>query len=486
MFRSPSLRIPVLALGAALALAASAARSATEPPLPTASHLLWEPADADRLSGLAPATPAVQPEISPGATVNLGAVLDLALRNSPRTRATWQAARAAAAELATERAQLFPTLDLGETWSRARSEPLGGKGFEYLRSTYGPNATLSWLLFDFGGRSADLGEARFALLAADWTHNAEIQAVMLEVELAYYGYLGAGAARDATAESIREAESNLAAAEERRAAGVATIADVLQARTALAQVRFDLARVEGELKSIKAALATAVGVRPDIEVELGELPAELPLDATLGSIDEMLDGALAQRPDLAAARAEALAARQRIRQESSDGLPTVGLSATGSRTQTPDDGSPAADNFQLQLALRVPLFDGFERRARIARARAEAELEEASVERLAQRVTLEVWTAYYDLQTAAQQVTAGRSLVDSAQQSAAVAEARYRAGAGSILDLLAAQSALASARALEIQARAGWLQSLAQLRHDIGRLDPPGAGTGQDASRGNS
>ncbi len=486
MPRSRSLRIPTLALAAALALAAGAARAASEPPLPPASHLLWAPTDAERLPAFTPAPPAVEPQIAPGTKVSLGEVLDLALRNSPRTRATWLAARAAAAEMEVQRAEYYPTLDLSGAWARARSEPLGGKGFEYLRTTYGPSAALSFLLFDFGGRSADLGEARFALLAADWIHNAEIQAVILEVEQTYYTYLGASATREAVLESIREAESNLSAAEERRAAGVATIADVLQARTLLDQERFALAQIDGSLMSIKGALATAIGVRPDIEVELPQLPADLPLDATSATVSELLDSALAERPDLAAARAAALAARERIRQERSDGLPTLGLSATGSRTQVPDDGGPAADNYQLQLSLRVPLFDGFERRNRVARATAEAEAREALVEQLAQQVQLQVWTAYYDLETEAKQVIAGRSLLDSASQSASVAEARYRAGAGNILDLLAAQRALATARALEVQSRASWFRALAQLRHDIGRLDPPVAAADDDASRGNS
>jgi outer membrane protein len=58
-----------------------------------------------------------------------------------------------------------------------------------------------------------------------------------------------------------------------------------------------------------------------------------------------------------------------------------------------------------------------------------------------------------------------------------VALARYRAGVGSVLDLLSAQSALADARAQRVLAHLQWNTSLAQLAHDAGILDPQGGST---------
>ena len=65
-------------------------------------------------------------------------------------------------------------------------------------------------------------------------------------------------------------------------------------------------------------------------------------------------------------------------------------------------------------------------------------------------------------------------LVASARQSSEVALARYKAGVGSVLDLLAAQSDLANAHAQYVDARLSWSVSLAQLAHDAGVLDPKG------------
>jgi outer membrane protein TolC len=61
-------------------------------------------------------------------------------------------------------------------------------------------------------------------------------------------------------------------------------------------------------------------------------------------------------------------------------------------------------------------------------------------------------------------------LLASALQSEQVARGRYTEGVGSIVDLLLAQSALASARAQAVQSRWQWRQALAQLAHDAGVL----------------
>jgi outer membrane protein TolC len=138
---------------------------------------------------------------------------------------------------------------------------------------------------------------------------------------------------------------------------------------------------------------------------------------------------------------------------------------------------PFGNNYSANLLLTYPLFDGSARRARLQQARADEQVARARVEDLEQQVILQVFTDFYSLRTAGQRIATGRSLVASAQQNEDAAAARYRAGVGSILDLLTAQSAIASARGQEVQARADWFQALAQLAHDAGGLPgaPPGS-----------
>jgi TolC family type I secretion outer membrane protein len=421
------------------------------------------------------APPAQIPDeyLKPGTTLSLGQLVDIALKTNPSTREAWHLARAAAAEVGSKRSLYFPYVEVDGSLQRQKQAAVGGQ-FTFLQTTYGPSVAASWLLFNFGGREADVQEATRALYAADWTHNAAIQDVVLRVAQAYYQYLNAKAQVLARQVNLEEARNNLAAAEERHRAGIATIADVLQARTQVSQVELNLQEAQGQVQIIRGALATAVGVSATVPVDVGELPEDLPLDAVRKNVDELIAAALARRPDLAAERFRALAARSHIHVAAIDGLPSLTLDANGNRTFYWRSGvaDPFSTNWAGALTLRIPVFRGFDTAYQVRKAREEAEAAKATAERTEDEVILDVWSSYYAVQTASQRVLTTRDLLASATQSAEVTQGRYKAGVGSILDLLTAQSALAEARSQEAQARSLWFLTIAQLAHATGVLEP--------------
>jgi outer membrane protein len=435
----------------------------------------WTPPAAAAMPQAAPAPAPQIPEeyTKPGTTLSLGQLVDVALKNNPATREAWFAARAAAAEVGSKRSLYFPYVEVDGILERQKQSAVGGQ-FTFLQTTYGPAIAATWLLFNFGAREAEVEEATRILYAADWTHNAAIQDVVLSVAQAYYQYLNAKAQVAAREANLAEARSNLAAAEERHRAGVATIADVLLARTSASQSELALQIVQGQVQVIRGALATAIGVDATVAVDVGSLPEELPLDAVKKGVDELIAKAVVERPDLAAQRFRALAAESRIRSSAVDGLPTLSLDASGNRTfySRPGVPDPFSTNWAGAISLRIPVFRGFDTAYQVQKAREEAELAKASAERTEDQVILDVWSSYYGVQTAAQTVLTTRDLLASARQSNDVAEGRYRAGVGSILDLLTAQTAYADARSQEAQARSLWFLAMAQLAYATGVLQP--------------
>ena len=435
----------------------------------------WQPpAEACLPPPTPPPAPAIPAEyLQPGTTLSLAQVLDIGLKNNPVTRTAWFQARAAAADLGSKRAEYFPTIELDGSITRQKQAALGGSSI-FLQTTYGPSASLTWLLLDFGGRSADVEEARRALYAADYEHNAAIQNVALAIAQAYYQYLNAKALKSAAEASLKAARESLSSAQERHRAGVATIADELQAKTVYSQTELALQSVEGQIQTLRGALATAIGVSANIPVEAGELPAQVDVDAVGETVDQLIERAEAQRPDLAAARLTALKAESHVRSVQAEGLPSLFATGTAARIYYYNPTAvPHADTYTGAILLRVPLFTGWKNTYDVAKAREEVEVSRAQVETLTDQVILQVWTSYYNLKTASQQVRTARDLYASAEQSEQVALGRYRAGVGSILDLLAAQTAFANARAQEIQARSNWFLSLTQLAHDTGMLREP-------------
>jgi outer membrane protein TolC len=448
----------------------------------------WQPPAQARepLPGVKPPPPVPEEWKTQGATLSLAKVIELALENNPATSAAWYQARAAAAQVGVKRAQFFPEIDLGAGVTRQKQSAVGGR-FTFQQTTYGPvavfggvndsgpSANLTYILLDFGGRGADVDEAREALYSADWSHDSVIQDVVLGVVSRYYDYLNAKALVTAQQASVKEGEENLEAATERHRAGVATIADVLQAKTDLSQAQLALETVEGQIQTTRGALATALGFPASyasLPVEVGELPETVDVRSIEQKVDSLIEQAQSERPDLAAARAEVLRSEAHIRSVRSQGLPTLGLSAYANRTYYNSPGSPFSTNYSGTLSVTVPIFKGLSNVYGVLESKEEAQATRQRYETLQQQVILQVWTSYYDLKTAGQRVSTARDLLESAKQSEEVASGRYKNGVGNILDLLTAQRSLALARAEDATARSDWFLAIAQLAYSTGLLRP--------------
>jgi outer membrane protein TolC len=402
-------------------------------------------------------------------------VVDVGLRNNPLTRLSWANARAAAASYGSERGAYLPTIDGEVTGTRLKTVASQGRT-AVTQSVLSPSLSLTYLLFDFGGRSGNVGAARNALLAANFTHNATLQSVVLQIQTAYFQYIANRALLEAQRTTAREAQTNLEAAEERRRVGVATIADVLQARTAASQAELAAETTAGDLQTSRGALALSLGLPANLPYDIDSTAGQVPISVLADSVDTLIARAVVDRPDLAAAKAEYEASRAQISVARANRLPSLVLNGTGGRTYTttlPQGGN----NYTLSLGLRIPLFAGFSRIYDQREAVALADAAAARADALGQQVVFQVFSSYYALQTAARRVRTTDDLIASAEQSSEVALGRYRAGVGSVLDLLSAQTALADARAQQVLGRLEWNISLAQLAHDSGILDPRGGAT---------
>jgi outer membrane protein len=403
--------------------------------------------------------------------LSLAEVVDLGLRNNPETRVSWANARAAAAAYGSERGAYYPTIDGDVTGTRIKTTASEGRS-AVTQSLLTPSVSLTYLLLDFG-RSGNVGAARSSLLAANYTHNATLQSVVLQIQTAYFEYVANRALLQAQQTTVSEARTNLQAAEARRRVGVATIADVLQARTAASQAELAVQTTEGNLQTSRGALALALGLPANLPYDIDSTAGQPPVSVLSDSVDALIARAMDARPDLAAARADYEASRSQIAVARASRLPSLELNGNLGRryaTTLPEGGN----NYVVSLGLRIPIFAGFSRIYNQRGAVALADAAQARANALGQQVVFQVFSSYHSLQTAARRVATTRDLIASAEQSNEVALARYRAGVGSVLDLLAAQSALADARAQQVLARLEWNTSLAQLAHDAGVLDARG------------
>jgi outer membrane protein TolC len=406
----------------------------------------------------------------PEGGMSLTTAVDLALCRNPATRSAWAAARQQAAAFGGAESAGLPTLSATGAEIRSFGEHVDVTGNLVSNSQSSRDAALnlSWTLYDFGGRSARIKSARGLLDAAAATVSSVSQQTVLGVVQNYYGVVAA----DATLLAARATEStgarSLEIARALRDGGVSTLADVLQAETA-----YDLAlltRVQSEVaaKSAYGSLAVAIGAPADQPLTLAADPVPAEVPGLSARMTDLMAQASRQRPDLAAAMAQRDAAAADVTVARAVGRPSISLQAGHTLADT---SGVANQNYnQVGLYVTVPIFNGFNVAYGVRRAQAVLEASEANVDQARLTVSLGVWNAYYALDSANQQLGATARLTKTAADNNQVALGRYQSGVGTILDVLTAQSAAASARLLRINAELGWQVARAQFALALGRL----------------
>jgi outer membrane protein TolC len=429
------------------------------PPTASAPWQLSEPVDI----------PAPLLEVPPdtASELTLAQLTDLALRNNPRTRQAWASARVEAAQYGVARSALMPKIDVGYTANRSRviSNTSGNATPGYNR--HGPLASLSYVLYDFGARTAEVEAQSYRVLAASLTQNRVLQEVVFQVEQAYFRLLGVQQLVRAGVLALKNAETTLDAARRRHQAGLATIGDVFRSETAVAQATLNLRRAEGEVSKARGQVAIACGIPIATPLRIQPWSGESPSTQIKETLESLLKKASSTRPDLAAAESRVKAARASVTAATSAGMPTLELNMARNRNYYTDD-RPHADGNTIAFNLRIPLFDGWRDDYLIRRAEAQVDQAIAQRDQLYGQTELDVWQSYYDLETAATGIATTATLVQGATQSASVMAARYQSGVGNLLDLLTAQEEETRALVQRIQAHLDWYTALARLNFALG------------------
>jgi len=420
--------------------------------------------------------------IDPIKSYSLAELIDLAEMHNPETQLAWERAREQAAAFGVARSELFPTLAAAALSQTSRQETY--LGTRYYRQTFQDlqgALDLNYTVFDFGARAGRIDASKAEVLAANFEFNDTHRSVIHRVEQAYYQLLNASGQEDAARASLSNAQVVQQSAEERLKNGLATLPDVLEARSATAQAEYELQAVLGAEEIAQGNLATALGTSPTATIHTETLK-ELP---TPGSIDDSVDLAIsrafAQRPDLMRLVAEIRSSNARVKEARAAYYPSLGINVNpvaqtlDGLQQTLPWGQTAGLTGGLSLSLSWTVFDGGARKNNVVRAEANVRAAEAQARAARDEIANQVWDAYSNLNTAFRQRLAATELLRAASQSYDSALESYNYGLRNFLDVTAAQRALAQARSTDVLARTQVLIALADLAFRTGDSIQPAA-----------
>jgi outer membrane protein len=425
-------------------------------------------------SALREMTPAVKDpfaESCPPATASLTLqqAVDIALCMNPTTRQAWASAHLQAAALGSAESAWLPTITATDQEQRTHGTSTDEAGNSELDTHFNDAAlSLSWTVYDFGGRTSKIHSARYLLSAAAYSADSSVQQTVFNVVQAYYSQLSAEAALTAAKTTEQTAAQSVEIVRALHVGGVATLGDVLQAETAYDQAMLSTYQFDQTLKTAIATLNFQLGVPADRRFALSAdtVPTEAP--ALTSRMEDLMQEAMRQRPDLEAARSQVSSAIEDITTARAVGRPSIALAA--SRNRILDTGTPLQNYSQVGLTVTVPIFTGFSVGYGVRQSQATLEQREASAEQVRLQVTVDVWKGYYGLDSAIKQLSASATLLKTAQTNQEVAIGRFKAGVGTILDLLTAQTAEAQALQARISAELAWEVGRAQLVLALGRL----------------
>jgi outer membrane protein TolC len=407
--------------------------------------------------------------------VSLSDAVELALCRNTTTRSAWAAARQQAAALGQAESAWLPTISA--TGSESRT--LAGDHVDVLgnivpgaQNTKDAAVTLTWTLYDFGGREGRIRGARHLLDASAATLNRTAQQVVFTVVQGYYGVVAADASLSAAKTTEAVTAHSVEIADALRIGGVANLGDVLQAETAHGQALLARIQAEATAKTARGQLANIFAAPADTPFKLLPEPVPAEVQPLSARVQDLMEEAAHQRPDLAAALAQRDASEQQVTVARALGRPSISFQAGHDLSDTtgiPNQNSNQSYN-QIGIYLTVPIFSGFNVGYGVRQAQATLAGQEANAEQVRLQVSLDVWNAYYSLESANEQLGATTSLTKTAQDNQDAAFGRYQSGVGTILDVLTAQTAAANARQLRINAELAWKVARAQLALALGRL----------------
>ena len=406
--------------------------------------------------------------------LSLDEALASAEANQPQLRQAAANAEAAQARAGQARAPLLPQVRTSASYERSTGNASVRLGIPGATSTgrsgtfdfYRLNATASQLIYDFGQSWNRYQASRATAEGQAQTQEAVRLSARLNVRLAYFNARAQHSLVQVARETLENEDLRLRQIRAFVEVGVRPEIDLAQQRTTQANARVQFIQAENDYLTAKAQLNQAMGVEGPLDYQVA--PVTLPpVAGEEGEIDALVSEALDRRPEYASRLKQVEAQARTVRSARGAYLPgltaSVGVSEAGTQ--------PSNLNFTAygQLGLSWSLFEGLLTFSQVKEAQASLRAAEADRDILRQQTRLELEQARLSVRAARASIGASEDAATNARERLRLAEGRYRAGAGNVIELGDAQVALTNAAAQQVQAEYNLATARAQLLQRLGR-----------------
>lgn len=399
----------------------------------------------------------------------LRALIKLALEHNRDLRIATARVAEARALYGIQRADRLPNVNVGASVARSRTPAdLSGTGVAVIGQRADINASLLPFELDFWGRVASLSEAaKASYLATEQAERAFRLTLVSGVADAYLALSEALERLTLAQASLETRAQTRELVDRRRQAGLAGDLDYLQADAAYEGARAEISALSRQHAAARNYLRALVGTEPK------DLPAGKALAEQAIRLDQQADvpsQVLVRRPDVLAAEQRLLASNANIGAARAAFFPRIALTASAGTASRELDGlfKTGSEAWSFTPSISLPIFDHGRNSSNLDLATVRKEIAVADYERTVQQAFREVADLLAAREQLAEQLKAVEAQERSQQRAADIAEARYRQGVGSFLEVLDAQRQLFAVQQSLIQVRRAMWSAAAQLYKALG------------------
>ncbi|MCP3063180.1 TolC family protein [Myxococcus sp. K38C18041901] len=388
-----------------------------------------------------------------------------ARERQPRLRSAQAGTDAARARTDQSRAGLFPQVSGSAGYDVGRNlttEVPGGRG---VSKRFSAGVSANQLLYDFGRTSGRLTAARQSAQAQESSQAQTLEDVLLDVRAVYFDTLTQFALLDVAQETLDTESRRLQQVQAAVEVGSRPEIDLLQQRTARANAQVQLIRARNGYASAKARLNQAMGVEGSTDYVVRDV-AVAPLEGEEAATEVLVERALSVRADVAAGELQVRAQETQVGVARGGYWPSLG--ATAGVQDLGDSPVDADVSVSGGLNLSWNLWDSGRTRAEVRERRALVRDARAQQDALRQQVRLEVEQTRLAVTAAREALSAAEEALLNARERLRLAEGRYAAGVGNIIELGDAQVAYTSAAAQRVQANYELATARAELARALG------------------
>jgi outer membrane protein len=415
----------------------------------------------------APAQPQAQSQT--GQRLTLTEAESIAIQNHPQIKAATQFALAATAQVKEVQSVYYPQVAGALTGTDAETDSRIAAGFlnsPHIFDKFADGVSVTQLVTDFG-HTHQLSKSSHLHAQAQQENVVTTRAdVLLRVNVTYFGVLKAQSILHVAEETVKARQLVVDQVSALAKSNLKSSLDVSFANVDLARAQLLLVQAQNDVQASYAQFSDALGYSDQRTFQLVDepMPGAPPPD-----LSPLVVEAFQNRPEIISQGLDVKSAQSYATAERDLWFPTI--SAAGVTGLVPYRQDLLSSRYAAAgFNVNVPIFNGRLFNALHTEATAHASAQEQLLLDLQNRIAQDVRTSWLNVISAYQRLSLTEQLLAQTTQAFDLADARYRLGLSSIIELSQAQLNLTDAQVEQVSAQYDYESQTANLNYQLGRV----------------